>query len=380
MVGPGEQQPLPLDSQEGALTNTRPDDDELSFFALSGIGGVGEATMRQIISAIPELHEIWELPEGELASRLAKGRVRSYPELVRQIGRNAPSLIQRGEQQRSVLKAQNIQLVLPQSSRYPATLTEIADKPRWLFVQGDVEALSRRNLVAVVGSRTVSRESTQLARTLTQHLARRGVGIVSGLAEGIDEVAHETALDYGVNTVAVLGHGINVIFPTKTAHLRQAIIDQGGAIVSEYLPSDSYAQARFVQRNRIQAALSQAVCPVAANENSGTTHTFRFAQKYKKIVFGVRQGDAPKERGIHKLLATNGFPIFDLDKADDLSALDQLLAEVLAHSDPNSSDAAFSRLLSEFKRVARTYPVSDEQMQRLVEQLRQVRQEYSGGR
>ena len=252
-------------------------------------------------------------------------------------------------------------------------------KPLWLFVQGSVAAIGQENLVAVVGSRSVGRESIDLARTLSQYLAERGVGIVGGLAEGIDEVAHDTALDFGVPTIAVLGHGINVIFPTRTAHLRQAIIDQGGAIVSEYLPGDSYTSSRFVQRNRIQAGLSKAVCPVAANENSGTTHTYRFAQKYKRIVFGVKKDSAPKESGIHKLLQSGGYPIFDLGRSDDLETLDELLADILARSKQYRSASAFARLLFEFRRITQSYPITHEQVDDLVTHLQEIWTEARGG-
>ena len=376
----GNQPPLPLDpTNEAASANGSMEEDALAFFSLAGISGVGESTLRQILGVFPRPSAVLRLSDKDLASRLAKAHVRGHAEIVHKLHLEADGLKRRALQRMEALRGEGIEFLLPHDNRYPESLRNLSDKPRWLFVLGDIDAVGQENLVAVVGSRSVARESIDLARTLSQYLAERGVGIVGGLAEGIDEVAHETALDFGVPTIAVLGHGINVTFPTRTAHLRQAIIDQGGAIVSEYLPGDSYASSRFVQRNRIQAGLSKAVCPVAANENSGTTHTYRFAQKYKRIVFGVRKDSAPKESGIHKLLQSSGYPIFDLDRSDDLEALDDLLADVLAKSRQYRSTSAFARLLFEFRRVAESYPITQEQMDDLVTELQRIWAEDRGG-
>lgn len=117
-------------------------------------------------------------------------------------------------------------------------------------------------MIAVVGTRNPSALGIQYARKITALLAKNGFSTVSGVAEGIDAAVHRTALDFRAPCVAVLGTGISIVFPRTTADLRQRVVESVGALVTEYLPYESYQKARFVQRNRIQAALSHAVIPV----------------------------------------------------------------------------------------------------------------------
>jgi hypothetical protein len=117
-------------------------------------------------------------------------------------------------------------------------------------------------------------------------LAAYPITLVSGLANGIDAVAHQAALRDGVRNVAFLGHGIDVVFPAETADIRARIVSAGGAVASEYLPGEHYRKAQFVQRNRLQAALADIVVAAEGQRTGGTAHTVRFAATYRRPIIG----------------------------------------------------------------------------------------------
>ena len=188
-------------------------------------------------------------------------------------------------------------------------------------MQGSVPVLISASLVAVVWTREATPEGIALARRFTSLLATKGFGTVSGLAQGIDQVAHQVALDYGVPTVGVMGTGILITFPAETSHIRSQIVASGGAIVTEYFPHDSYSRERFVRRNRIIAGLAQATIPVEARAKSGTAHTYRYARDAGLDTFGIRWSSRPATSGIHDLFNEDGRPIFDLDSEEDVRAL-----------------------------------------------------------
>jgi DNA protecting protein DprA len=201
-----------------------------------------------------------------------------------------------------------------------------------------------------VGTREASPRGVKRARKLTEWLAERGFGIVSGLAEGIDQAAHQAALDHGAQTIAVLGTGISVVFPASTGHLRWQIIEAGGAIVSEYFPQDSYSRIRFVRRNRIQAGLSYATVPVEAKEHSGTAHTYRFAKQFNRVTFGIVNQDHP-ENGIVDLLRKDGHPVFILEDQESMRGLEELLRPALPDNPASYQKSPFQTVLREFDRI-----------------------------
>jgi DNA processing protein len=211
---------------------------------------------------------------------------------------------------------QNITLVLAPSNAYPASLREIPDHPRWLFVRGNVELLSSPRLITVVGTREPSTYGKIMARRVAQLLVRNGFVLVAGLAEGIDAIVHEEVIRQKGQTIAILGTGMYNTFPPTTAQYRKSIVELGGAIVTEYFNKEQSSRQRFVQRNRIQAALSQMTIPIEAGVPSGTLHTVRFAKQYGKTVLGVKAigvGDTP----LHQLLREEGFQVVEVPEADD---------------------------------------------------------------
>ena len=175
--------------------------------------------------------------------------------------------------------------------RYPARLLDLADPPVTLYVRDPVlpEALSallQSPIVAIVGSRNASAAGIAFATRLAGELAASGVGVVSGLARGIDAGAHQGALDRGGRTVAVLGSGIDRDYPSATIPLARRIT-ANGAILSEYPPGTPPAPFRFPERNRIVAALADATIVIEAAARSGALITARLAIDLGRDVFAV---------------------------------------------------------------------------------------------
>ncbi len=177
---------------------------------------------------------------------------------------------------------------------FPLQLLDLPDVPPWLFVQGDPSVLSTPS-VAVVGSREPSDDGIWLSRFVGFHLTEWSCPTVSGLAMGIDQEIHIASLRAGVPTIAFLGTGIFSDYPRNSERLRDAIVKNGGAIVTEYLPSDTYSAKNFVKRNRLQAALATTLIPVEWSSKSGTSHTVRFAASISRPIACLRLpfGKAP---------------------------------------------------------------------------------------
>jgi DNA processing protein len=176
---------------------------------------------------------------------------------------------------------------------WPPRLSAIPEAPERLRVRGELGPAAERR-VAMVGSRRTDPYGVELAREIAGGLARAGVCVVSGGAEGIDGAAHEAALDAGGRTIAVLGCGVDVVYPAGHARLFRRILDAGGALVSEYEDDAPGARWTFPARNRIVSGLSEAVVVVRAGAKSGALITAEWARKQGVPVLAV-PGDVREE-------------------------------------------------------------------------------------
>lgn len=187
---------------------------------------------------------------------------------------------------------------------YPPILKEIYDPPICLYVRGQLPDFSS-STVAVVGSRRMSVYGRKMARHLAEAAAYAGWKVVSGLAYGIDAVAHQATLDANGITVAVLGGGLARIHPQEHVPLARAICEKGGALISEYAMRYPVSRQSFPRRNRIISGLSQAVLVVEAGLNSGALLTANIALEQGRSVFAVPgEADNPQAKGCHSLIKT----------------------------------------------------------------------------
>jgi DNA processing protein len=207
------------------------------------------------------------------------------------------------------------------TSVVPNKLRNIPDPPSQLFVKGcSVKVLLDRPCVTIVGSRKVSAYGKAVTSALAGDLARAGVLIISGLALGVDSIAHTAALDAGGLTLAVLPSPLQQIYPASHQHLAERIIKQGGALVSEYPAGAPVYRLNFVERNRIASGLCDALLITEAAAKSGTLHTANFALEQGKAVLAVPGNiTSPNSVGTNNLIKTGATPVTSAD--DVLQAL-----------------------------------------------------------
>jgi DNA processing protein len=202
---------------------------------------------------------------------------------------------------------------------WPAALLQIADPPLLLYAQGQLEALKRPAL-AIVGSRQATAQGRDNARAFAAALSAQGYCVVSGLAQGIDAAAHEGALCAAAGTIAVVGTGLDRVYPPRHADLAARIAAQG-ALLSEYAPGTPALPEHFPQRNRLIAGLSLGTLVVEAALRSGSLITARLASEYGREVFAVPGSiHSPQSKGCHALIQQGAKLV---ESADDI--LDELL-------------------------------------------------------
>lgn len=194
---------------------------------------------------------------------------------------------------------------------FPDRLLHIPQPPSSLyFISNNWDDLMSRPRIAIVGSRKVTTYGRSVTAQLAGELARAGVVVVSGLALGIDGIAHRAALDAGGLTIAVLAGGLDKIYPSAHEQLARQIIDQGGALISEYAEGTPSLKHNFIERNRLVSGLSAAVLITEAAEKSGTLHTATFALEQGIDVLAVPGNiTSPQSGGTNKLIKAGAIPI-----------------------------------------------------------------------
>lgn len=197
---------------------------------------------------------------------------------------------------------------------FPA-LREIPDPPKIFHIRGDLKRTHKTRFITIVGSRNYTSYGKHVCESLVQGLAGYPVTIVSGLAIGIDSIAHRAALDVGLPTIAFPGSGLdwNVLHPAQHRTLAKEILEAGGALVSEFPNNTRGAIWTFPRRNRIKAGISDMVIVIEAAEKSGTLITARLGTEYNKIV-GAVPGPitSPNSKGTNWLIRLGATPITDV--------------------------------------------------------------------
>jgi DNA processing protein len=264
------------------------------WLALRRVKGVGPRTCRTLLDKYHSPESIFHLNEAEIAAAgVARPAARGIKEF-----RDFDAL----EKELCELPRLGARLLRWSDDEYPACLREIADPPPYLFVRGPAR-LDDPGCLAIVGARAASEVGLRMAHRLGLELAAKGFTVVSGLARGVDAAAHQGALDGGGRTIAVMGCGIDFIYPREHRKLAEAIIEGGGAIVSE-LPLGTQPMAEnFPTRNRILSGLCVGVVIVEAAEKSGSLITARMALEQNRQVFAVPGSPLTgKTRGSNRLI------------------------------------------------------------------------------
>lgn len=181
----------------------------------------------------------------------------------------------------------NIIEVKQNSRIYPERLKNIEYPPKQIYCLGNLELLNYERNIAIIGSRNYSNYGEKVAKTFSYNLAKEGICIISGLAKGIDAFSHMGALNVNGKTIAVLGSGLDNIYPKENEQLFKDIINNNGLVISEYPLGTKPEKHNFPARNRIISGLSDAVLVVEAKRNSGTNITVDFALEQGKDIFVI---------------------------------------------------------------------------------------------
>jgi DNA processing protein len=248
--------------------------------------------------------------------------------------------------------ARGLELITSAEARYPDRLAEIADPPVAVWQHGPLPLIGKA--VAIVGSRTATPAGLVVARQLSRDLASLGYTIVSGLAAGVDGVAHQAALDVDGLTVAVLGCGVDVAYPYRHKALAAAVA-ASGALVSEFPPGSGPVAWHFPLRNRIISGLAQAVVVVEASERSGSLITARTAMEQGRDVLAVPGSVASgRYRGCHALIRDGARLV---ETVDDV--LEELEGITRRPSDDADGKSLFISYLEPIMAPAEQYTLDD---------------------
>ncbi len=311
-------------------------DEIKAWLRLVGAAGLGPVTVRRLLTHFGLPRHIFE---------------QSYTALARAVGeKSAHAVLQARDDQshhaddmRAVewAAAPNHHFVTLADPAYPRTLLEIADPPPVLYVHGRLEPLHMPAL-AVVGSRHASPQGLQNATQFARALADAGFCIVSGLALGIDGAAHRGALEGRAGTVAVMGTGIDLVYPAHHHALAHQIA-ASGAIVSEWSLGAPARAAHFPQRNRLIAGLTQGVLVIEAAAQSGSLITARLAIEAGREVFALPGSiHSPLSKGCHRLIKEGAQLVESIQDVLDALQPAQALPSTAAHrSQPVRREAAF---------------------------------------
>jgi DNA processing protein len=270
--------------------------EKIFWHAINCIGGFGPRAFKTLTSGFPSLEDAWR-DDGEIFFDLdlTQKQTNNFLEFRKN---NSP------ENLFDELTKENIELITIEDEAYPTQLKEIASAPPVLYIRGDRKILSKKS-IAIVGSRKFTEYGRRVTENLTKDLVRAGLTIVSGLALGIDGIAHRAALDAGGLTAAVLGTGIDdrTIYPRDHFNLAKNIIENGGALLTEQPPRTPSLKQNFPARNRIMSGLALGTLVIEAAENSGSLITAQFAPEQNREVFAV-PGDifSPQSAGANILI------------------------------------------------------------------------------
>jgi DNA processing protein len=262
------------------------------WVGLSSIPGIGRVRLAQLESHFGDLEQAWKAPAGDLKrAGLDSQALRAVTQWRDKIDPDA---------EMAKIDHLGIKVLTCNDPAYPRRLKEIYDFPPVLYARGEV--LPDEWCVAVVGTRRATIYGRQVTEELTAELARSNITIVSGLARGIDTIAHRAALDAGGRTLAVFACGLDIVYPPENEKLARDIMERG-ALLSEYPLGTRPRAENFPRRNRILSGLSLGVLVTEAGETSGAMITARMALEQNREVFAVPGSVlSPASRGTNRLI------------------------------------------------------------------------------
>jgi DNA processing protein len=286
-------------------------DDKRYWIGFNLIKGIGAVRLQALIQHFGDLEVAWKASPADLVEA---GLGRKVIERVIQ----ARAEVDLGKLWEKI-ESQGIKILTWQDESYPGRLKEIDQPPPVLYIRGEYLP-DDLFAVAIVGTRRVTAYGRQITEEISSFLAANGITVISGLARGVDAIAHQSTLKAGGRTIAVLGSGVDKIYPPEHRGLAGQMMERG-AIISDYALGTPPDASNFPPRNRIISGLSLAVVVIEAGETSGALITAEFAAEQGREVFAVPGSIlAPQSKGTNKLIQRGALPLLSMD--DLMQALD----------------------------------------------------------
>jgi DNA processing protein len=286
-------------------------DERLYWVGFNLIKGIGADRFQALLDHFGDAGSAWEASPVDLAAAGLGSKI------IERLVDIRSSLDLEGYW--AQIQKQGIKVLIWQDSAYPTHLKEIDQPPPVLYIRGEITEEDHW-AVAIVGTRQVTAYGRQVTEELASTLVHNGVTVVSGLARGVDSIAHSASLKAGGRSLAILGSGVDKIYPPEHRQMADKILSQG-ALISNYAPGTPPESTNFPSRNKIISGLSMAVVVVEAGETSGALITAEFALEQGRQVFAIPGNImAPQSKGCNRLIANGASPL--LSAEDVLEALD----------------------------------------------------------
>ena len=286
-------------------------DDKKYWVGFNLIKGIGAVRMQGLVAYFGDMETAWNSSPADLAEAGLGAKVIERVLLARQ----TVSLDKVWEK----IESQGIKILTWGDEAYPARLKEIDQPPPVMYIRGEYLP-DDLFAVAIVGTRKVTPYGRQVTEEIASFLAANGMTVISGLARGVDAIAHQTALKAGGRTIGILGSGVDKIYPPEHRGLAEQMIARG-AIISDYAIGTPPDASNFPPRNRIISGLSLAVVVIEAAETSGALITAEFAAEQGREIFAVPGSIlAPQSKGTNRLIQKGAQPLLTPD--DLMQALD----------------------------------------------------------
>lgn len=284
--------------------------------ALKQIPGIGDGIAKNLIAYCGSAGAVFKANKNDL---LKAPQVGEHIANIVLNARNNTEIFKRAEEEVKFIKEENIKPLFFTDALYPNKLKHCNDAPTLLFYKGNAD-LNREKIIAVIGTRNATDYGKQLTEKLIADLSDENILVVSGLAYGIDVYAHKAALANNLDTVGVLGHGLDILYPSLHANVASKMVNQGG-LLTEFISQTNPGKENFPKRNRIVAGMCDAVVVVQSKKTGGALITAEIAHTYNRDVFAF-PGNAEDEfsAGCNMLIKRNKAALIE-NAADLLYAM-----------------------------------------------------------
>ena len=275
---------------------TMNDTELLHLLALLKVDGVGDIVAKKLLNHFATAENIFKAKANQLESIDGIGRV-----LIKNL--KDKTVFNLAEAELKFIKENNINCLFYQDEKYPDRLKHCIDGPILLFTSGNID-FNNRKVISIVGTREITSYGTEFCKKFIEDLAPLNPIIVSGFAYGVDIVAHKMAMDLGLQTIGVVAHGLNQVYP-KVHKKYVAKMEQNGGFMTEFWSNSNPEKENFVKRNRIVAGISEATIVIESAEKGGSLITANLANDYNRDVFAVPGRTSDKfSQGCNNLIKT----------------------------------------------------------------------------